>query len=76
MKPKDVIEQLVGPVEGMDQVDTFAFIFYKPIYQGEQYDFVNVNFESGIVEFCLNTEDGAQGVVHQFSIHATLEPCE
>lgn len=76
MKPKDVIEQLIGPVVAWDQTDTLAFVI-SPVKgpDGTQFDFCNLDFGKGIVEFGFY-EGPDEGIVHQFSIHATLEPCE
>ena len=76
MKPKDVIEQLIGPVVEWGQLDTLAFVVYAPTYKDKKYDFANINLDKGTVEFCMSTPDGEPGIALQLAIHATLEPCE
>lgn len=70
MISKDVIEQLIGPIESWDQMDTMAFVIYNVTHEGKTYPSANVNFEKGVVEFYNEDDD----VVLKFAIKATLEP--
>lgn len=75
MKAQDVISQLVGTCESMDQQDTFAYTFYGCSKFGGAY--CDIDLEKGtltITKQVLDNDDNV--VVKTFAIKATLEPLD
>ncbi len=71
MKTQDVIEQLVGTAEGIDEAGDHCFVLYGCAkFDGKD---ANVDFAEGTVEV-LENKEGEDVVIHTYAIKATLEP--